>query len=90
MSASAPGDGDRADEGADAAVVAAQVEDLLDDGAILALELAGEAGGRRLVGALVHLDAEVAVGVGRCRARDAAMEGGQRDGRALAREPHAA
>ena len=31
---------DRADEGADAAVVAAQLEDLLDDGAVLALELA--------------------------------------------------
>src|SRR5207245_227540 len=32
--------GDRADEGRDAPVVAAQLEDLLDDGAVLGLELA--------------------------------------------------
>ena len=37
--------GDRAHEGANAPVVAAQLEDLLDDGAVLALELAGAAGG---------------------------------------------
>ena len=41
MSASAPGMGDGADEGADAAVVAAQLEDLLHHRAVLALELAG-------------------------------------------------
>ena len=35
--------GDRADECRDAAVVAAQLEDLLDDGAVLALELADAA-----------------------------------------------
>ena len=52
--------GDRADEGGDAAVVAAQLEDLLDDGAILGLELADGLARRRLVRLLVGLDEEAA------------------------------
>ena len=47
--------GDRADEGGDAAVVAAQLEDLLDDRAVLALELAGAPVDRDVVGALLDL-----------------------------------
>ena len=53
---------DRADERRDAAVVAAQLEDLLDDGAVLALELADLAVGRDLVGPLLDLDEEPAAG----------------------------
>ena len=54
--------GDRAQERGDAAVVAAQLEDLLDDGAVLALELAGAAVDRDVVGALLDLDAQAAGG----------------------------
>ena len=52
--------GDRAQEGGDAAVVAAQLEDLLDDGAVLALELARAAVDGHVVGVLVDLDAQAA------------------------------
>ena len=71
--------GDRADERGDAAVVAAQLEDLLDDRAVLALELADAAVGRLLVGPLLDLDEEAALRVGRGRARDAAVQAVQRD-----------
>ena len=63
--------GDRAHEGADAAVVAAQLEDLLDDGAVFALELAGQRRRRRDVRPLVDLDAQHAVAVGVRDAGDA-------------------
>ena len=53
--------GDRAHEGGDAAVVAAQLEDLLDDRAVLALELARRAVGGLVVGALLDLDAQPAL-----------------------------
>ena len=76
--------GDRADEGRDAAVVAAQLEDLLDDGAVLALELARAGGRRLLVGALVDLHAEPAARVGVRRAGDAAVQADERDGTAPA------
>ena len=66
--------GDRADEGGDAAVVAAQLEDLLDDGAVLALELADAAVGRLLVGPLLDLDEEASLRVGRRGAGDAAVQ----------------
>ena len=65
--------GDRADEGRDAAVVAAQLEDLLDDGAVLALELA-RAGVGLVVGALLDLDAQAALRVGLGGAGDAAVQ----------------
>ena len=59
--------GDRAQELADAIVGAAQVEDLLHDRAVLALELARLHGRRVLVAALLDLGAKPAerVGVGR-------------------------
>ena len=66
--------GDRADEGADAAVVAAQLEDLLDHGAVLALEVGGQLLRRRDVGVLVHLDAQHAVLVAVGAAGDAAVQ----------------
>ena len=50
--------GDRAQEGGHAAVVAAQLEDLLDDGAVLALELAGAPVDGDVVGVLLDLDAQ--------------------------------
>jgi hypothetical protein len=72
---------DRAQELADAVVGVAQLEDLLDDGAILALELARLHGRRRvLVGTLVDLRAEAAERVGVGGADDAAVQAGQRDG----------
>ena len=57
MSASAPASRDRAQELADAVVGAAQVEDLLHDGAVLALELARLDGRRVLVRPLFDLGA---------------------------------
>ena len=81
--------GDRADEGGDAAVVAAQLEDLLDDRAVLALELADAAVGRLLVGPLLDLDEEAALRVGGRRAGDAAVQAVQRDGAAAAGEADA-
>ena len=80
--------GDRAHERADAAVVAAQLEDLLDHGAVLALELAGAGRRRRLVGALVDLDPQAALGVGGGGAGDAAVQAGEGDGVDAARQPH--
>ena len=52
--------GDRAQERADAVVGAAQLEDLLDHGAVLALGVAGAAVDRDVVGVLGDLDAEAA------------------------------
>ena len=58
MSASAPGSCDRAQEGGDAAVVAAQLEDLLDHGAVLARQLPGVLVVGVAVVELLHLDVE--------------------------------
>ena len=70
--------GDRADERGDPPVVAAQLEDLLDHGAVLDLELADAAVGDRLVvGALLDLDEEPALRV-RARARRRCRGGGPR------------
>ena len=66
--------GDRAQELADAVVGAAQVEDLLDDGAVLALELARLHGRRVLVGPLLDLGAKPAERVAVGGADDAAVE----------------
>ena len=66
----------------DAGVRVAQVEDLLDHGAVLALELGRLHARRLLVGPLLDLDAETAVGPGAGRARDPAVQAGERRGRA--------
>ena len=81
--------GDRADERGDTAVVAAQLEDLLDGRAILALELADAAVGRLLVGPLLDLDEETPLRVGGRCARDAAVQAVQCDGTTAAGEPNA-
>ena len=80
---------DRAHEGRDAAVVASQLEDLLDHGAVLALELADAAVGRLLVGSLLDLDEQAALRVGRRGARDPAVQAVQRDGATAAGKPDA-
>src|SRR5207248_11608605 len=81
--------GDRAHEGRDPPVVAAQLEDLLDDRAVLALELADANARRLLVGTLLYLDAEVTARVGVGRAGDSAVQAVQHDGVGPAREAHA-
>ncbi len=68
---------DRAQERADAIVGAAQLEDLLDDGAVLALEHANLLAGLLGVGVGGDLDHERAVGVGDGGAADAAVEADQ-------------
>ena len=65
---------DRANEGGDAPVVAAQLEDLLDDGAVLALELAHTPVGRLRIGSLLDLDEEPALRIGGRGAGDAAVQ----------------
>ena len=59
-----PGLGDGAHEGGDPAVVAAQLEDLLDHGAVLALEVAGAPVDGDVVGMRLDLHAQSARGVG--------------------------
>src|SRR6185437_16353622 len=75
---------DRAQERRDAAVVAAQLEDLLDRRAVLALELAGAAVDRDLVRALVDLHAQLAAGAGLGSADQRTVLAGQRHGAAPA------
>ncbi len=77
---------DRAQERRDAPVVAAQLEDLLDERAVFALEVArasgahlGRATGGLLVGALVDLDAQLPVGAGLGSADQRAVLAGERD-----------
>src|SRR6202011_5350290 len=65
--------GDRAQERRDAPVVAAQLEDLLDRRAVLALELARAPVHGDLVEALVDLDAQLAVRYGLRRADQRAV-----------------
>ena len=72
--------GDAAHERRDAAVVAAQLEDLLDHRAILALEVAGAAVDRDRVGVLLDLDEQAAVGKRVGGAGDSAVEALERDG----------
>ena len=81
--------GDRADEGGDAAVVTAQLEDLLDGRAVLALQLADAAIGRLSVGPLLDLDEQTSLRVARRGAGDSAMEAVQRDCEPAARQPDA-
>ena len=89
MSASAPGLGDRADEGLDTAVVTAQLEDLLDEGAVLGLELAEPVVGLDAVAPLLDLDEEAASRVGLGGARDTAVQALERHCRRAARQPDA-
>ncbi len=76
--------GDRAQERGDAAVVAAQLEDLLDGRAVLALELARTFVDGHLVGTLVDLDAQLAAGAGLRRADQGTMLAGDGDRAAAA------
>ena len=80
---------DRADERRDAAVVAAQLEDLLDGRAVLGLELAGLNARRLLVGPLDDLDPEVALRVGVGGAELGAVQAVQVHGAAAAGHAHA-
>ena len=75
---------DRAQERRDASVVAAQLEDLLDHGAVFALELACALVYRHVVGALVDLDAQLAFGAGLGGADQRAVLAGERDSVAAA------
>ena len=80
---------DRADERRDAPVVATELEDLLDHGAVLGLELAhgSSVGASRRV--LVDLDEEAPLRIGLGGARDPAVQPLERDGGAAARQPDA-
>ncbi len=66
-----------------------QLEDLLDDGAVLALELADAAVGRLRIGALLDVDEEPALGVGPGRSGDCTVQPLERDGAAPAGETDA-
>ena len=81
--------GDGAQERADALVGAARLEDLLDDGAVLALELAGAPVDRDGVGGLLDLDAEMAEGIVGGGAGNAAHLAGEGHGASAAGQPHA-
>ena len=81
--------GDAADECRDTAVVAAQLEDLLDHRAVLALEVAGATVDRGLVRSLLDLDIEAAVGHRVSRAGDPAVKSLKRDGVGAAGQPNA-
>ena len=81
--------GDRADEGGDAAVVTAQLEDLLDGRAVLALELADASVGRLSVRPLLDLDEEASLRIARRGAGDSTMEAVQRDSAPAAWQPDA-
>ena len=84
MSASAPGSVMLRTNAAIAAVVAAQLEDLLDHGAVLALEVAGAAVDGVVVRALLDLDEQAAVGHRVGGAGDAAVKSLQGDGASAA------
>ena len=65
------------------------LEDLLDDGAVLALELARLDGRKVLVGPLLDLDAQTPEGIGVRRADHGAMQAGEGDGLAASGEADA-
>ncbi len=69
-----------AHESGDASVVAAQLQNFLDDRAVLALELACLHARRFLVRTLLHFDSEAALDVGVGRAGDAAVQTDEIDG----------
>jgi len=80
--------GDGAHERGHAAVVAAQLQELLDDGAVLALEVAGAAVDRSLVRVRGDLDAQLAAQVGLRRADDAPGDARQRGAAAATGEAY--
>ena len=80
---------DRPHESGDAAVVSAQFEDLLDDGAVLDLELADPPVDGLVVRALLDVDEEAALAVGGGRTGDAAVQALQRDRASTAGQPDA-
>ena len=71
------------------AVVAAELEDLVNDRAVFALELASDDRRRRLIRVRLMIDAQHAVGVGRSAAERRAMEPRQQYRKPAAGEPHA-
>ena len=81
--------GDRTKPGGDPVVGAAQLEDLLDDGAVLARQRARTAVVGRRVGVLLDLDVELAVGAGVGRANQGAVLRVDGHGLPATREPHA-
>ena len=81
--------GDRAQERADALVGTARLEDLLDDGAVLALELAGAPVHRDGVGCLLDIDAKPAEFIIAGGAGNAAHLAGEGNGASAAGQPHA-
>ena len=84
-----PGVRDRADEGLDAPIVAAQLEDLLHDGAILRLELTCALVGGDAVLPLLDLDEQPALGVCLGRAGNTPVQALDRDGGGSARKADA-
>ena len=80
------GRGDRAHEGADPRVGLPQLEDLLDDRAVLALELGRLDARRLLVRALLDLHPQAPVGLRVGGAGHASVQAGQADGCAAARD----
>ena len=80
---------DRADERLDAPVVATVLEDLLDHGAVLGLELARSLVGGRRVAPLLDVDEQAALRVGLGGAGDPAVEPFERDRDGAARQPDA-
>ena len=75
-------------ERADPSIVAAQLENLVDDRAVLAFQLTREVARRRLIRTGFVVDTKHAVLVGRRAAESCPMEAGQRHGDATAGEPH--
>jgi len=67
----------------------AQLEDLLDSGAVLGLEPAGLDAGRLLVGAFRHLDPKAPLRIGMCGAELGAVEALEGHGAAAARHADA-
>ena len=84
-----PGLDDRAHERSNSPVVAAQIQDLLDDGAVLGLQLPHLDRGRRLVGSLLDLDEQSTLRIGFSGSGDATVQPVERDGDAATRQAHA-
>ena len=88
MSASVPASAIERTKDETRAVISAELQDLFDDGAVLALEVAGLHAGRRDVRLLLHLDAETALGVCVSGAGDPTVQADETDGRDAARQAH--
>src|SRR4030095_13136854 len=82
------GIGNRPHERADAPVVAAQLENLVNDRAVFALQLARDAGRRVVVGTRFAVHAQDAVLIGGGAAEDRAMQTGQGYGETTSGEAH--